>query len=581
MSGIDKRFASAPASLQGEKGTSRLTYAKLRQRHPDYDAERMGELHDLHAGGYQIAAKAGEYLPQLVNEHDSRCDERRKGVAYLNYFGQLVEQFTSDLFAQPLTIQPPPDADDTSTPGELPDEDFYNAFESDADMEGTSFVDLMKATITQALVQRTAFVCLDAAADPVDEDDKPKTKAEEEASGLGRIYAYDVSPRNVIDWRLGKGKRDLEWAIIQEKSQERKDPEDVREIVTETFTVWRMDGDVATWQRHVFEYDPKKPPEDGALSSDVTDGRTSFKRLPLLRMQLPKGLWAGNKAGPPQKEHWQRRSALVGAENRSLVAIPFVKRGPEVGAIGGAQPSDTQEDPNRGRDPVGQSRRKGWVEIGSDDELGYAEPEGKCYALTSKELDELKDEIFRVTHQMAASVRPSAGSLGRSAASKQQDGKATALVLRALGHEVRQFALRIYKAIAEARGDDVSWVASGLDNYEVIDRESVLEEAISIPQVTEAIPSETFHRIYAQQIGEKLLTGTDPKTLGTFKDELQKGIKDQRELSSMMLDAKKDAIENPQPPAAPIPKVPSAMPPVAKQPKAPLPGKGNGAPAKA
>jgi hypothetical protein len=574
MSGIDKTFAPASAALQPQRGTSTLTYGKLRQQNPEYDAERMGELHDLHAGGYQIARRASKFLPPLVNEHEARCAERRQGVAYLNYFGQLLEQFTSDLFAQPLTIQPPPDADNTSTPGVMPDEDFYNAFETDADMEGTSFVDLMKVTITNALVQRTAFVCLDAAADPVDEDDKPKTKADEEASGLGRIYAYSVSPRNVIDWRLGKGKRDLDWAIVQEKTQDRKDPEAVRETVTETFTVWRMDREFAVWQRHVFEYDPKKPPQDTDTATDITDGKTSFRRLPILRMQLPKGLWMGNKAGPPQKEHWQRRSALVGAENRSLVAIPYVKRGPEIGAIGEAQPSDTQEDPNRGRDPVGKSRRQGWVEIGADDELGFAEPAGTCYALTSKELDELKDEIFRVTHQMAASVRPSAGSLGRSAASKQQDGKATALVLKALGHEIRQFGIRVYRAISEARGEDVAWIASGLDNYEVIDRDSVLEEAISIPQVTDAIPSETFHRIYVQQIGEKLLTGIDPRTLGTMKDELEKGIKSQRELTALTLDAKKDEIQNPTPPPPPVvPGVKAPTPPGTKAPVPPTPGK--------
>ena len=564
---------SAPPGLK-EQPPSALTYGKLRQHHPDYDAERMAELHDLHAGGYQIAKNAEKYLPALVNEHDDRTRERRR-TAYLNYFGQVVEQFTSDLFAQPLSVQPAPDADNPSTPGELPDEDFYGAFESDCDMEGTAFADLMKVTITQALVQRVAYVCLDAAADPDDPSDKPATLAQEKAKGLGRIYAYDVSPQHVIDWKVGKGKRDLDWAVVRERAQERDNPEDVREKVTETFTVWRMGAEFAQWERHVFEYDPKSPPKDEDRAKPPKSGKTSFRRLPLMRMVLPKGLWVGNKAAPPQLEHWQRRSALVSAENRSLVAIPYVKRGPEIGAVGGAQPSDTQEDPNRGRDPVGTSKRRGWVEIGADDELGFAEPAGHCYALTSKELDELKDEIFRVVHQMAASVKNSASSMGRSGASKQQDGKLTTLVLKALGHEIRQFAVRVYKTIAEARGEDVVWSPNGLDNYEVIDRESVLEEAISISQVADAIPSETFHRLYVQQVAEKLVTGVDPRTLGTIKDELEKGIRDQRELTSLVLDAKKDAIENPEPPPAPAP--PGAQPPkapVAPTSKTPAPPTG-------
>jgi len=92
--------------------------------------------------------------------------------------------------------------------------------------------------------------------------------------------------------------------------------------------------------------------------------------------------------------------------------------------------------------------------------------------------------------------------------------------------------------------------------------------------VVEGIPSETFHKIYVQQVAEKLVTGVDPQTLGTIKDELEKGIKDQRELTSMKLDAEKDAIENPPPPAAPTP--PGARPPkvpAAKAPAAPAPGK--------
>jgi hypothetical protein len=570
MSGPDKAFQVAAASLVAPEPKPGMTYGRLRQRHPDYDAERMQELHDLHAGGYTAQKAAKRYLKQLVNEHGSRYDERCATAAYLGYFGQIVEQFTSDLFAQPLSITAAADADNPKTPGDPPDPEFYRAFEADCDLAGTAFVDLMKDALTTALVQRWAFVCIDAPLATT----APANRAEESALGQDRVYAYETSPRQVVDWKQNERGDGFAWAIVQTREQERATPMDSRGDVRETFTVWTMDGDRARWDKYALSYDPKDPPKDDTVVPYVDGGATTFQRLPLLRLELPKGLWVGNKVGPAQKEHWQRRSALLSAENRSMCAIPYVKRGPEIGEAGKAQPSDTQENPTRGRDPVGTFGKSGFVEIGAADELGYAEPEGKCYALVDKQLDELKDEIFRVTHQMAASVRPSAGSLGRSAASKQQDGKSTALVLRALGSEVRAFALRIYKTISEARGEDVVWTPNGLDNYEVIDREATLEEAISLDQV--AIPSETFKVTYKTQVAEKLVTGMDPRTLETMRQEIKDGVHAEHAIAELARDAEKDAIENPAPVVVPAPAGPIAPSPKAPTPPAataPKPGK--------
>ena len=545
-------------------GPGVMTYGKLRQTNPQYDVERMAELHTLHAGGYDAQKQAEKYLPQLVNEHTARYSERKKCAAFIGYFGQIVEQLTSDLFAQPLTVTPA--GDKPGVPGDSPDEDFYSDFESDVDTEGTSFVDLLKLATTQALVQRAGYVCLDAA-DPDDDEDGPaKNAADEQAKGQGRIYAYEVSPRSVLDWKLAKGGKDLEWAVVGDSSQDRETPDDVRNDITETYTIWEMrgkgDARRAWFRRYVVTYDPKEPPKDDAPVKLAKEGQTSFKRLPLLRMLFPKGLWMGNKAGPVQKEHWQRRSTLNSAENRSMVAIPFVKRGPEIGGVGGPVPSDTQENPTRGRDPVGTFNKNGAVELGSDDELGFAEPEGKCYELVDKQLDGLKDELFRVVFQMAASVKNTPGTMGRSGLSKAKDGEITALVLRAIGHEVRRFAVRIYNVVAEARGEkDVAWVPSGLDTYEAVARESILEEAVGVDEICTAIGSQKFSELYRQQVAEKLLTGLDPETLATIRQQIQKTTKDKHDLDSITRDAAKDDILNPPEPAPPTP----AIPPNAKK----------------
>jgi hypothetical protein len=531
MSGADQTFEPATAE-QARLGS--LSYGRLSQRHPEFDEARMRELHDFYEGGYALARRASHYLFQLCNESDARYAERLKSAAPLGYFGQVVSQFASDLFAQPLSVMAPADAANPTTPGDPPD-DFYKYFEKDADNRGTAFVDLMKEQITTALVQRSAFVCVD-----VPPAVAATNRAEEESAGGGRYYAYDVSPREVINWEEDD-RGGFRWVVVCQREQRQESPYEARDKVRETFRVWVSDGETTTFAEHAFVFSADKPPrpeDTPTVPSEVR--RTSFRRVPIVRMLLPKGLWVGNAIGLLQKEHWQRRGELNSAQKRSLVAIPYVGRGSEYGAQGGVTPSETQQDPNRGRDPVGTFNRNGFMEVGSGDVVDFAEPKGHCYELSAKQLDELKDEIFRVVHQMAASVKPSAGSLGRSAQSKQQDGKATALVLRALGHEVRKMALAVYAVIAEARGDDVLWTANGLDNYEVVEREQVLEESTQLDAVN--IPSETFRVTHATQVAEKLLTGLDPLTLDQMRQEIKKGIKEKMAAEKVAKDAVQAAL---------------------------------------
>jgi hypothetical protein len=362
------------------------------------------------------------------------------------------------------------------------------------------------------------------------------------ATDDGRIYAYEVPVEQLIDWRKDDQNQFI-WAILHKREVEREDPLATRDQVVETFTVWTMDGDVAAWQQYQLTYDGSKPPNDNDLVPAVGDGRTGFKRIPLLCLELPQGLWVGNKIGPQSMEHWQRRASLLGAMNRSLVAVPFVKRGTEIGRPGGELPSETQQMPDRGADPVRSVRRKGYVEIGSDDEIGFAEPEGKCYQLVRDDLKDLKEAMFSVTHQMAASVAPSPGMLGRSGLSKQKDGESTAKVLGALGAIVRKFATLIYTTVSEARGEDVVWIGHGLDVYEVDDRQTLLAEAINVDSIP--INSPTFKKTEQFQLASKIVRNVDPRTMATIQDEIEKDVDAKKELADAQHANELDRAKNP------------------------------------
>jgi hypothetical protein len=553
------------------------TYGTLRQRNPAYDGAMLEQIEDMYVGGYQIQKKSARYMTQLDGETDVRLRERCKIASYTPWFSQVVDQFVSDLFSQHLAVMPAADADNPNTPGEVPDKEFYTDFQANTDLRRNSFDDLMRACICQALKKGKALVQIDA---PADGSPAP-SKAVEEASGDGRLYAYEVPVEQLIDWRLDDQDQFI-WAILHKREVERVDPLSTRDTVVETFMVWTMDGGVAAWEQYRLEYDGATPPNDNDLVPSVDAGKTSFKRIPLLCLKLPHGLWVGNKIGPQAMEYWQRRASLLGAMNRSMVAVPFVKRGTEIGSPGGDLPSETQQLPDRGADPVRTLRRKGYSEIGSGDEIGFAEPEGKCYTIVRDDLKDLKEAIFSVAHQMAASVAPSAGSLGRSGLSKQKDGESTAKVLGALGGLVRKFAVFIYTTVSEARGEDVVWQGHGLDVYEVDDRQTLLAEAVALDQIP--IDSPTFKKTEHFQVASKLCRNLDPTTLATIQDEIQESIEAKKELSDLQLQDKKDRITNPekyqalgnpaapQGPNAPPPMGPNAPPP--KGPQAPQPGGG-------
>jgi hypothetical protein len=229
------------------------------------------------------------------------------------------------------------------------------------------------------------------------------------------------------------------------------------------------------------------------------------------------------------KEHFQRRTNLNASENRSLFAVPVVKLGPEMSAPGEPLPSEVQQSPNRGVDPIAQFRAAGYMVIGAGDDITFAEPSGGAYALVDGQLDKLVDEMHRVSHQMAQSVANTTSALGRSGLSKTEDRHPTETVLTALGAFVRELTTAVYDLIAKARGEDVVWQVHGLDSFETVDRPETLQEAMQVGALS--IPSQTFRRLYKTQLAYKLLGSVSPEVAKTIEAEITEGVTTEDELS--------------------------------------------------
>lgn len=484
----------------------------LRQKHPEWDGKLWELLDVLYEGGFDVSsdsARLDQMLPKSANESSVNHDERKKSACYINYMGDVVDFFGAQLFTKTLTV----------LPGEkMPKAKLepYEEFSEDADGKGHSLQELISKVFLSAAVTRKAIVAVD-----FPRNIEPAASLLEERKGkMDRPRAFLVDPSALLDWKKADDGT-YEWAVLYRATCDRDSPESQRDKITYEWKVWRMVAGVARWQRFAVtkekgdQHVPKDEDEIPLVDEDVT----SFKRVPLVDFMLPKGLWIGNKIGPMVLEHFRRRTTLVTSQAKSLHAIPVIALGPEIGAAQGKMPSEAQQDPSRGSDPIGQFDQKGWVKTGADDKVYFAEPDGGAYEVEAKQIDRLVDEIFRVSHLMAQSVAATSQAMQRSGASKVEDRNATEVVLEALGDKLGKFAVRIYDTIAQAMGDDVFWVAKGLSDFRIRDRKQVVEEGKSVSSI--AIPSKTFKKNYFTQIALRLLDDISPEDEQAIRLELE------------------------------------------------------------
>lgn len=508
-----------------------MKYKILDRVHSEYRPEQYRELCDLYEGGWTILRHAAKYLPRVIGESDKRYGQRLQDASYIPYFGEIVDYFVSNLFAQDLTVTPPSDAEHPETPGVTPDEKYYSTFYRNADRAGSPFADIVKCAFRDTLIYKRSAICVDF---PTTENNAAD-RAEEDKLGLADAYIYHIPAEDLRNWKHDDY-GNLEWCIIKCTKIDDTDPlaEDIFYI--DEFKIWSFDKEgKAKWIKYSIRYQLSQPPNSETEVEESDSGTTIFDEIPVCIFCVPDGLWVGNKVGPLAKEHFRRRSLMNSAESLSMVEIPYAKLGSEVGAFQGTLPSEAQQNPHRGEDPVSKFRSEGYVVLGADDDLGFVGPSGNAYTLVDRELQELRDEMFRVVHQMAQGVTTSGGSATRrSGLSKIKDAEATVIILGEYGRLVRRFAEKIYKLISVARGEDVSWIARGLDTFEVDQRQQVIDEATKVDLIN--IPSTTFKTEYKTLLAFQILGNVHSNLQQAIRDEIREGVAHDQDILSSLVD---------------------------------------------
>jgi len=436
----------------------------INREHPEYVARKgvWRQYQDLYAGGEQMRSNASLYLVRRHKEPGDIYLERLARVFYENYVGSIVDWYAATLMrCQPGLLLAGSDPAAQA---------FYSVFSDDCDLKGTSLNEFFRQRFVETLVCGSSFVVVDF----------PKvgggarTRAEEDACGQSRAYLTDYSPDEVINWshdRLGG----LDWIVLrtsclqQSKLTDAKWEKETRWIYydRQSYQIYRKAGE-------------SSPIE---LVDEGRHGLASIGRVPVFEMKVSDGLWLMNKAASLQLEHFNKSNALSWALTMGLFASPVVYSDREWKQV------------------VGESY---YIQLGKDDRFGWTEPEGKVYQIAADNLQRLRDEIYRVCYLMMQAGDAGTG-VRQSAVSKQLDFATTEEVLRAYGTAVKGVMKRTLWAIAAARQDGIQIDISGMDEFDINDLGTELDDAqklLGLGIGSETLRKEVFKRLALKYLSD-------------------------------------------------------------------------------
>ena len=453
----------------------------INREHPDYIARKAmwKQYKDLYAGGEQIRRNAYEYLVRRQKEPGQVYEERLRRVFYENYVGSIVDWYAATLMRREPTLQF--EGSDAAA------KSFYNLLADDCDLKGTSLQEFFRQRFVQVMVCGSSFVVVDF----------PKaggvaqTRAEEDASGRSRAYLTEYAADEVINWNYDET-GGLEWVVIRTSCLQQSRVTDAK---WEKETRW-IYYDRENYQvfRKVGEAEAIEPIDEGQ------HGLAGQRRVPVFEIKVSEGLWLMNKSALLQLEHFNKSNALSWALTMGLFASPVIYSDKEWNQV------------------VGESY---FIQLGKDDRFGWTEPEGKVYQIAADNLVRLKDEIYRVCYLMNQAEQARGGYIAASGLSKQIDSAVTQEVLRAYGGVVKDAMKQVLWAIAKARQDEVTIDVSGMDEFDIGDFGSDLDDAKKLLEL--GIASETLKKQVFKKLAFKYLCDARQEIKNRVADEIDAG----------------------------------------------------------
>lgn len=460
---------------------------EINTEHHEYKARNAlwKQYRDLYTGGAQFKGQAANYLIQRNREPMGVYQERLNRAFYENYIGSIVDWYAATLFRREPVIS----VDGENETGRK----FYSSFVEDCDRKGSNLSDFFRKQMLEALICGSAYTLVDFPR----QHGKLRNRAEEEALGAANAYLVNYAPDEIINWSTDE-RGEYDWVVIrtsQLRRQRLEDPEPLLE------TNWHY------YDRQNFRsYRQISKPGMFGTAKEVVPielvdqglhGLARLNRVPIFEIKLSDGMWLMNKAADVQLEHFNKSNALSWALTMGLFAMPVVYSDKEWNQI------------------VGDSY---YIQMGPDDKFGWAEPEGHVYEIAARNLDRLKDEIYRVCYLMAQAGQTSADGRQVSGLSKQRDFAITQEVLRGFGDTVKDVMRRVLLAVERAREDDLSISVSGLDEFDIGDFSTEIEDARKLLDM--GVGSSTLRRQIYKKLAFKYLCDERQELKDTISREI-------------------------------------------------------------
>jgi hypothetical protein len=462
---------------------------QIDQEHPDYRrlAPTWAMYRDLYAGGQQFKTRAINYLTRRQKEPLDVFAERLSRAFYENYIGSIVDWYSSTLFHREPSLQ--------YEGGMESGREFLSELQDNCDRRGTTLSAFFQEAFRNTLVLGRSHILIDFPRAAT----VPANRAEEDAIGLSRAFLVGYQAENLINWskdELGN----YEWAVIRTNFDKQPDVSSETRVVE---TIWRYyDRTSYKLFRRI-----EGGQQNGAIEF-VGEGAHALadqNRVPILDLEANDSHWLMNRAAQLQLEHFNKSNALGWAITMGLFAMPVIYSDREWNQI------------------VGESY---FIQLAPGDRFGWAEPDGKVHQIAAAHLETLKEEIYRVCYLSQASGEE-AGGRAQSAQSKQLDFKLTQEVLRAYGVWVKAAMRKVLEAIIAARQDDIQVTVTGLDELDISDFASELEQATNLLAL--GIESATFRKQVFERLALKYLSDVRQETKDQIVAEIAAQINSQLE----------------------------------------------------
>lgn len=444
-----------------------------------HHVQMLRTYRDLYAGGFEFKLRAGRYLQQRQKEPGDIYLERLHRVFYENYIGSIVDWYAATLFRREPSLQ--------FEEGHDADREFLVDFVDDCDLRGASLSQFFRGCLTEALVTGESHVLIDF---PICTQ-QARNRAEEDAIGLSRAFLVRYSPEEMINWSCDD-RGDYEWVVLRTEC-ERQLSVDSSEVVKETRWAYYDKAEYRIYKR----VQKSDGTGDILLLDRGSHGMARQNRVPVVSLRLNEGLWLLNKAALLQLEHFNKSNSLGWAITMGLFAMPVVYSDREWNQI------------------VGEGY---YIQLGANDRFGWTEPDGKVYQIAANNLEVLKQEIYRVCYVSQISGEAVSGH-SQSAISKQIEFTVTQEVLRAYSCIVKDCIKKVLTGISEARQDGVRIYVAGMDEMDINDFGTDLDQANKLVQLN--IQSPTLRKQVFQRLALKYVSDARQATKDQIAQEIE------------------------------------------------------------